>query len=266
MKSPIRWAGSKKALLPILSQYWNANPSRYIEPFCGSACFFFAVDPPEAILGDLNAELITALRTLRYQPDRVTECLSRHSISATTYYRLRALDPWQMSEVELAARFLYLNRCCFNGIYRTNRAGRFNVPYGPPKSATAFDFETLVAAAQKLKQATLLQADFEETLCKAEAGDFAYLDPPYAVASRRVFNEYHPKSFSHKDLKRLRSLLENLDRRGVAFVISYADSAEGRELVKGWNKRRVRTKRNIAGFAGARRTAYEVLGSNLELN
>ena len=264
MKTPLRWAGSKKALLPTLRTFWNCGRGRYIEPFCGSACLFFDLEPDEAVLGDINSELISTYRTLASRPSNVMECVLRWKPTEQNYYKLRTLDPFSLSEVELAARFLFLNRLCFNGIYRTNAAGKFNVPFGHPKSAVRFDTGVYLAASSLLKRATLVHGDFEEALADADTGDFVYLDPPYAVSSRRVFSEYRPEGFSEKDLKRLHALLHTLDGKGVKFVVSYADSAEGRRLVSDWNPKRVRTKRNIAGFAGHRRAAYEVLASNLE--
>jgi DNA adenine methylase len=128
-----------------------------------------------------------------------------------------------------------------------------------------FDFETLHKTAVLLKNASLLYGDFELVLEEARAGDFIYLDPPYAVAKRRVFSEYQAQGFSERDLDRLRSCLVKLDRKGAHFVVSYADSAEGRKLASDWNYRRVRTRRNVAGFAGDRRLAFEVMASNREL-
>jgi DNA adenine methylase len=265
MKTALRWAGSKKTLLPELRRHWVRSRSRYIEPFCGSACFFFDVEPAEAILNDINKELITTYRAIRSQPSRVIECLSRFPINEAFYYSTREIDPRSLSDTEVAARFLFLNRLCFNGIYRTNLKGRFNVPYGLPKRPVAFDLESINRMSSLLRRSALLNGDFELVLQEAERGDFVYLDPPYAVAKRRIFAEYHPDSFAAEDIARLKSQLVDLDQRGVHFVVSYADSAEGRHLVSGWNIRRIRTRRNVAGFAGHRRIAYELMASNREL-
>jgi DNA adenine methylase len=257
----IRWAGSKRALLPKLRKYWPGH-GKYVEPFCGSSCLYFDIEPASAVLGDINKELISAYRTIRRNPQRVAECLLRLPITRATYYRLRAQDPFDLSECELAARFLFLNRLCFNGIYRTNRDGRFNVPYAKPKRKVRFSAEPLIEASGLLRKATLLTEDFEETVSHAEPGDLVYLDPPYAVENRRIFAEYQAERFTTKDLKRLRGVLTDLDRKGIAFVVSYAASAEGQALVHGWETRKVRTRRNVAGFVGHRRAAYELLATN----
>ncbi|MGH6923565.1 MAG: DNA adenine methylase, partial [Propylenella sp.] len=180
MKTPIRWAGSKKALLPILRTLWPGPEARYVEPFCGSARLYFDLAPPQAVLGDINEELISAYRELRSDFPRVVEGLRRFRPGKRSYYRLREMDPKKMARSERAARFLFLNRFCFNGIYRTNEAGKFNVPYGDPKHALSFNFDLLGEAAGLLRSATLINDDFEAVLEEADAGDFVYLDPPYA--------------------------------------------------------------------------------------
>jgi DNA adenine methylase len=222
------------------------------------------VEPASAVLGDINCELISTYRTLRRDATRVVECLLRLPITKKTYLYLRSLDPQSLSDAESAARFLFLNRLCFNGIYRTNLKGQFNVPYTAPKAKVRFDPDSLIEASNLLRRATLVGGDFEETLAEVKSGDLVYLDPPYAIKRRRIFAEYHPDSFSTQDLARLRASLLDLDRRDVHFVVSYADSAEGRALVKGWHSRRIRARRNVAGFTGHRRAAYEVLASNRE--
>src|ERR1041385_9160576 len=119
-----------------------------------------------------------------------------------SYYKIRDIDPLSLSDAETAARFLYLNRNCFNGIYRTNQSGQFNVPYGPPKSKRKIDVDHIVAAAHLLERAILVDGDFEATLERVEAGDFVFIDPPYAVADRRIFADYHPDTFSTADIQR----------------------------------------------------------------
>jgi len=262
MKSIIRWAGSKRQVLAKLRPYWPDASTRYIEPFAGSACSFFALQPKSAILGDLNKELIQTYMALRRDASLVLECFKRFPRSKEEYYKVRALSPSTLSSAEVAARFLYLNRYCFNGLYRTNLEGGFNVPYGPPKKDLLNFEQDVVAAAAILKSATLLTADFEETLRYVRKGDFVYLDPPYMVQRRRVFREYLPRPFCASDLARLSGCLERLDAVGATFLISYADSPEARELLKPWGYRRMCVRRNIAGFVNARRRAVELVGSN----
>lgn len=264
MNPIIRWAGSKRQLLHRLRRYWRCEHIRYVEPFCGSACLFFDLEPTSAILGDLNSELIATYRAVRANAGLVIECLRRLRLGETSFYKIRDLDPLTLSDAETAARFLYLNRNCFNGIYRTNQKGQFNVPYGPPKSKRVIDVDHIVAAARLLERALLIDGDFEATLDRVEAGDFVFIDPPYAVADRRIFADYHPDTFSIADIARLEDCLERIDRKGAIFVLSYADSREARRSFAQWKPRRVQTRRHIAGFSDKRRTAVEIIASNLE--
>jgi DNA adenine methylase len=186
MNAILRWAGSKRQLLTKLVAHWPGGNARYIEPFCGSACLFFAIRPTEAILGDLNHELIETYSVLRTEFDEVATELQQLKRSKSEYYRIRAQSPEALRPITRAARFLYLNRHCFNGIYRTNKAGVFNVPYGPQKRDTPIDEAALRDAAAELKKAVLIAGDFSATLKHVRQGDFVYLDPPYVVRERRV--------------------------------------------------------------------------------
>jgi DNA adenine methylase len=261
MKSFIRWAGSKRLLLPHLRGYWPSG-ARYVEPFCGSACLFFDLQPPRAILGDLNEELMLTFRAIRENPYVVLESLRRFPVGEAGYYRVRSLSPLSLAAAERAARFLYLNRYCFNGIYRTNQRGLFNVPYGPPRSGRPIEADTVLAAAKALNEAIVVHGDFEITLAKVRRGDFVYLDPPYCLEARRVFREYLPGSFTLNDLCRLSAQLERLHEIGSTFVVSYADSSEARRLLRPWRPRRVLVRRHIAGFSDRRRSSFELIASN----
>lgn len=265
MASPfLRWAGSKRQHVPFLRQYWYAaQHRRYIEPFAGSAALFFALAPPCAVLGDLNGELIQTYRALRRNPEAVHRKLARFAKGKAAYYRLRAMR--REDATWLAARFIYLNRFCFNGLYRTNRRGDFNVPYGAPKNDHLPDLNQLRVCARLLSRARLVHADFRRPLAIVEPGDFVYMDPPYAVSRRRLFVEYSKEHFSTNDLVDLATWLEEIDRRGASFVLSYADGREARSLLRGWRRRRFAVRRNVAGFSGARRNHYELFVSNIKV-
>jgi DNA adenine methylase len=263
MKSILRWAGSKQQLIPRLLDFWPGPHTRYIEPFCGSACLFFALQPETAILGDLNRELVETYRALKRDAPSVVEMLRSFRKGKRNYYKLRSADPRTLSQAGRAARFLFLNRHCFNGIYRTNSNGQFNVPYGPQKQDTPIDEAAMLRAADALQSARIISGDFSKTLKNVRKGDFVYLDPPYAVKKRRVFREYHPDSFQCDDLKELATWLRRINRIGAYFVVSYGDSREARELLAPWSPKRVRTRRNVAGFADHRRYAFELIGTNI---
>lgn len=258
----LRWAGSKRQLLPLLATYSNCSNTRYVEPFAGSAALFFYLAPRRALLADINKELISAYRQVKSRPRAVAAELAGTRRGRHSYNRLRAVNPTTLSGPQRAARFIFLNRFCFNGLYRTNRAGQFNVPYGgdrtgnPPSSAHLFACSTL------LKRASLLTSTFHETLDEAVSGDFVYLDPPFRVSHQRIFTEYSPDQFSPKLVRILRDRLLRLDRNNIPFLLSYAQSEEADLLRKGFHSVVVSVRRNIAGFAARRKSATEILISN----
>ena len=258
----LRWAGSKRQLLPVLSRYWHHECTRYIEPFAGSACLFFRLRPEQAILGDINAGLIATYREVRDQVDDVILSLATLKKGRDEYLALRETDPTSLTPADRAARFIYLNRFCFNGLYRTNLAGRFNVPYGGDKAGNLPSGDALRKASQLLRNAQLMAGDFGNVLELARPGDFVYMDPPFAVKSRRIFNEYDPSLFGLEDICRLRGWMEALSERNVPFLVSYADSEEADSLQEGFYTEMVTVRRNIAGFASSRVKSNEVLISN----
>jgi DNA adenine methylase len=260
----LRWAGSKKQLLPSIKQYWNGDYSRYIEPFCGSASLFFELNPPAAMLSDINEELIETLRAVQFSPAIVSECLLRMRTDEKSYYRVRAQDPGSLSSIERAARFIYLNSLCFNGLYRVNKAGQFNVPYGSQHRKNLFDASALRETSRALANTEIANRDFEASVLEAGIGDFIYLDPPYVTHEFKIFTAYDKDSFSSSDLSRLNAALLKADKRGAKFVLSYANVPEVAEFCNEWNIRVVTARRNIAGFAGSRRMVQEVLISNCE--
>jgi DNA adenine methylase len=255
----LRWAGSKRQLIPTLSEFWKPTHVRYVEPFAGSAALFFHLSPGKALLGDINGELIDAYRQVKTNLEQVLECLSTLHKSKTVYLKLRSQDPSKLSPASRAARFIYLNRYCFNGLYRTNLKGSFNVPYSGNRTGDIPSLQHFAACAKQLSRTKLICASFEKTLEQTKMGDFVYIDPPYTVKNRRIFNEYNPAVFDEASIKRLREWLLTLDETGVSFLVSYADSDEAIYLAGDFNTRYVSVKRNISGFAGNRRTDTELL-------
>lgn len=261
----LRWAGSKRKQLSRLAPFWSQKHRRYIEPFVGSACLFFELAPAVAILGDINPELIETYRVVRDEPERLFKRLCRIRRNAVTYHRFRNLDPNSLDPETRALRFLYLNRNCFNGIYRTNLRGEFNVPMGK-RVGRYFSKEELLKCSALLQKATLVEGDFIQTLEGIEAGDFVYLDPPYAVKSRRIFRQYDKGAFGTSDIPRLSNALAMIVRQKADFLVSYADCSEARRLAAEWYSVRFPVRRHIAGFASRRRDAYEWLISNRPMN
>ena len=258
----IRWAGSKRKQIPLLRSFWNPSFGRYVEPFMGSACLFFALNPRKALLADTNSELIRAFQAVRDHPRAVSNRLAKIPHGKRSYYSVRKLVPCHLDSIDAAARFIFLNRFCFNGLYRTNESGSFNVPYASSGTGDLPTFSELQIISQALSVCSIRQSDFEKTLVQTRLGDFVYLDPPYAVGNRRVFRQYGPSSFGLHDLQRLADSLTTLDKRGVKFLLSYAACAEASHFFKPWPQKKIFIQRNIAGFVAHRRLAGEVLISN----
>ena len=255
-----RWAGSKKGVLHLLRQCAPSSYNRYIEPFAGSACLFFALNPRRAVLADFNAELMHAYRLLAMHPRIVTRTAAGLPEVDTDYYAIRALDPDGLSEIDRAARFLYLNRHCFNGVYRTDRKNRFNVPRGTRAGQPLSEAEA-VRCSLALRRSELLTGDFDATLAKARRDDFVYIDPPYTSTSRTTYGEYGYGAFATADVERLVTRLHSLTALGAKVLFSYAVDEEVIRALKGWNIASVPVRRRVAG--GSRSSqAFEILASN----
>ncbi|MFA6470690.1 MAG: Dam family site-specific DNA-(adenine-N6)-methyltransferase [Candidatus Latescibacterota bacterium] len=261
----LRWAGSKKQLIPKLFPFWGEGFTRYIEPFMGSAALFFSIKPSVAILSDINSTLVETFCAVRDHPRAVHNRLLRLPLGKDAYYQIRQENDSQMSPLDRAARFLYLNRFCFNGLYRTNMKGKFNVPYAASKTGKLPTQDDLYKAAKVLSCAQIKARDFETTLDDVQAGDFIYMDPPYAVKNRRIFRQYGPDSFGTEDLARLASALSKINQCGATFLVSYAMCSEALEAFRGWHIRRILTQRSVAGFSRHRHKAVEILVSNREM-
>ena len=262
MASPvIRWAGSKRKLLPVLHKCLPPTYNTYIEPFAGSACLFFSLEPAQAILGDINSELINTYKVLQSKVELVAAKLRLLPRDKDLYYKYRSINTGELDEEERAIRFLYLNRFCFNGVYRTNRSGQFNVPLGT-RTGGFPELDTFRAASVVLQRAEMICSDFEHILSRANSGDFVYMDPPYSSKTRKVYGEYGYDSFTGNDLSRLIDAVMALDSRGVQVLVSYRQSQSLLKELSGWTAREHEVQRHVAGFSEFRTKASEVLISN----
>lgn len=259
----LKWAGGKRWLVQRYAHLLPESSGRYVEPFLGGGALFFHLTPADALLADRNAELIGSYRALRDDPIAIRDLLQEHQEqhSADYYYRVREALPGD--RLGRAARFIYLNRVCFNGLYRVNRAGVFNVPIGS-KQLVEFNLPYLQEVAKVLRRVSLHVADFERTIGQAKRGDFLYLDPPYTVAhNTNNFVKYNAPLFSWDDQVRLAKVARKAARRGVMVMISNADHATIRALYeKDWKVIKVDRFSRIAGDAGQRRGTSELLIRN----
>lgn len=258
----LRWAGSKRQLIPALRAYAACGFTRYVEPFLGSGALFFALQPERALLGDVNRDVIDCFTGVRDDPSAVHQALLRCGTGESAYYEIRGRDPETLDVPQRAARMIYLMRFGFNGIYRTNQRGQFNVPYAPRKTGRLPTREELGNAAAVLGGAQLERADFETVLDSCRRRDFVYVDPPYAGASHRSACQFGPGSFTVADIPRLIAALHRVDRRGVKFVLSYASVQGLPGSVSGWHCNEVRVRRVVAGSVKARGEVREILVTN----
>jgi DNA adenine methylase len=254
-------------LQPLRDFFPTESAYTYIEPFCGSAALFFDRRPPKAVLADINADLINFYRSVRQHPTDVFEIASKLRRSKTTYLRIRQAIASEPDNIKRAAYFYYLNRNCFNGLYRTNKQGTFNVPFSESRTGRMLTWEDFSESAGALKTATIHVQDFESLIRdNLTPQSFFFLDPPYAVERRAPFVDYNGQAFNSTDLTRLLSCLRAIDDSGGRFVLTYDSAlAEKFLLRKKWKQFEIVVRRNISGFSAARKNAIEVLTTNFAL-
>ena len=226
----LKWAGGKRWFVQKYSQFLPKKYNRYIEPFLGGGSVFFYLKPKKAVLGDTNPDLIAAYKGIRHNSQALNILLHIHQKNHCDeyYYHVRSSKPHNL--IERAARFIYLNRTCFNGIYRVNLKGEFNVPKGC-KDSVILDTDNFDKLAKLLREVTIQTADFEELIDLAEEGDFVFADPPYTVKHNlNGFVKYNEKLFSWDDQVRLANALTRARERGVQIVLTNADHESVRNL------------------------------------
>jgi DNA adenine methylase len=257
----LKWAGGKQALCARLVERFPADFERYYEPFVGGASVFLALGPARAVLSDRNRWLIETYEAVRDDAPRVAAVLERLPNTREDYVRIRAVDPRRLGPVRRAAHFVYLNKTGFRGLFRVNRQGRFNVPYGA-YARRYFDPANLLRFAERLQGAEVRCGDFEDGLAGVTARDFVYLDPPYYKEGGYAdFDRYTDEPFREPDHERLAALCRALDGRGVRFLLSQSDTPYVRRLFAGFRQQRIDARREIR-LAAARRAAVELVITN----
>jgi DNA adenine methylase len=259
----LKWAGGKGQLLEQFTPYFPKSFGQYLEPFVGSAAVFFHLQPKRAFLADLNAELVNCYTCIRDSVDAVARELKKHKTKhgPDYYYEVRDdWDPAKLQVAERAARLIYLNKTCFNGLYRVNGKGKFNVPIGSYSNPPILDKENLQAVSQVLQEVEILNLPFD-IFCRkfAKKGDFIYFDPPYQPLSKTAsFTGYTKDSFSLDDQERLRDLFNELDGLGCKLMLSNSWCPEIARLYNRYARTsyEVYAKRAI-NCQGARRSAIK---------
>ena len=263
----LKWAGGKQRLLAQYAPYFPEPTAvrRYFEPFIGSAAVFFHYQPPQATLADRNEKLIELYQIVRDDVDSLIAALQPHHNEADYYYHMRGQNPAELDKVDRAARLIYLNKTCYNGLYRENSKGKFNVPFGRYKNPTICDETRLRAASQALQTAQLVAADFEEVVKTAESGDFIYFDPPYApLNATSSFTSYSKHGFTATDQKRLATTVATLTAKGCLIMLSNSSAPLIHELYadNGYHLHPIQARRNINSKAEKRGPIKELLITN----
>lgn len=267
LKPILKWVGGKRQLLDDILPLLPRNPSLYVEPFVGGGAVLLAQSPARARVSDLNAELINVYEVVRDSPDDLLDLLREHSElnSSEHYYEMRALDREpgfaDTDAVVRAARIVYLNKTCFNGLYRVNSAGQINSPYGRYKNPNIVNEPGPRALSRYLRgDVTLMCGDYTDALADLPEGAFAYLDPPYMPLSQTsAFTGYTEGGFDYGEQVRLRDECLALRERGIGFVESNSDCPKIRELYSDFKIKTVKAKRVINSRGDRRGAVSEVL-------
>ncbi|EDK68756.1 Site-specific DNA-methyltransferase, putative [Streptococcus pneumoniae SP18-BS74] len=268
-----KWTGGKRQLLPVIRELIPKTYNRYFEPFVGGGALFFDLAPKDAVINDFNAELINCYQQIKDNPQELIEILKVHQEynSKEYYLDLRSADRDEridmMSEVQRAARILYMLRVNFNGLYRVNSKNQFNVPYGRYKNPKIVDEELISAISVYLNnnQLEIKVGDFEKAIVDVRTGDFVYFDPPYIPLSETsAFTSYTHEGFSFADQVRLRDAFKRLSDTGAYVMLSNSSSALVEELYKDFNIHYVEATRTNGAKSSSRGKISEIIVTNYE--
>lgn len=255
----LKWAGGKRWLTKSSKLAVPEKYASYYEPFLGGGAVFFHLQPESGLVSDKNPELANLYAVIRDHPGEVRSRMEQHQVlhSKEHYYNLREQEP--TTDIERAVRFLYLNRACWNGLYRVNQRGRFNVPKGT-KKRVVFDFDNFDAASKALKKVNLLCSDFECVIDQAQEGDFLFVDPPYTANHNfNGFLRYNEQIFSWDDQERLYAALVRACERGCLITVTNADHESVRNLYANATYKQVSRASVIAGIASKRNAVTEAI-------
>jgi len=257
----LKWAGGKSQLLNHLIEHVPVDFNKYIEPFLGGGALFFELNPDSAVISDANEELINTYQVVKTEVENLIDRLSNFDYSEDHYYAVRALDISRLNSVERAARFIFLNKTCFNGLYRVNKKGQFNVPFGKAKNPNFCPENKLRVCSLALQNTVIECGDYKDILTKyAEEKDFIYVDPPYhPVSIYSDFKRYTKDYFYPEDQIALRDMLMTLKERGCYILASNSYCDFICELYKGFAIKKVEARRYINCIGSKRGSVNEVI-------
>ncbi|MDQ7056634.1 MAG: DNA adenine methylase [Persephonella sp.] len=262
----VKWAGGKRQVIDILINEIPKEFDTYIEPFVGGGALFFEILPKKAIINDINKELINTYLVIKNNVNDLIKSLKNHKNDENYFYKIRALDPEKLTLVKRASRFIYLNKTCFNGLYRENSEGKFNVPFGKYKNPKILDEENLRAVSEYLNSIDIeiYNKDYKDVCDLAKKGDFIYLDPPYyPINKTSSFTKYNKYDFTEKDQIELSQIFRELDKKGCYVMLSNSNTDFIKKLYKGFNIKEIEANRAINCKGDRRKKAkLEVLIKN----
>ena len=273
----LRWAGGKRRIAPALMEAFpkNFEPAqhRFFEPFVGGGALTFALGDPMAhiyvpgkklVINDSNPELVNAYLVLRDEPQKLIVALERlkQQVNSHRYYEIRGKIPF--NEVHRAARFIYLNKTCYNGLWRVNSRGEFNVPFDKSSSGNLYNEQNIYSCSLRLQGAKITNLDYLQVTRMARSGDFVYLDPPYIPRSAgESFSAYAKEGFNMNNQEDLAKEIHRLSKIGVHVLLSNSDTPETREIFgKHLTLRKLLMRRTISSIGHARKPVFEILGMN----
>ena len=272
VKPFVKWAGGKRQLMDEIRKYIPAGISTYYEPFLGGGAVWFELQPKRYVVNDINKEMINVYRTIKTDVEALITELKTHVNEPEVFYQVRELDRTpeyqNMTPIQKAARIIYLNKTCFNGLFRVNSQGYFNVPFGNYKNPDIINEITLRAVHNFLNasEGEILNEDFEVVMKGAKKGSFVYLDPPYdPVSDSSSFTGYTLDGFGRKEQIRLKNACDELHKKGCKFLLSNSSTPFIRELYAEYHIQTVQANRNINANGSGRGRIDEVLVMNYEL-
>ncbi len=266
----VKWVGGKRQLLDEITPLLPKRITSYCEPFLGGGAVLFSLQPSKAIINDINEDLMLVYEVIRDDVEGLIKSLEQYENTSEYFYKIRDIDRdkdfyYSMSKVARASRLIYLNKTCFNGLFRVNSSGEFNSPFGHYKNPNIVN-EPVLRAVNKYFNANKIQIyneDFEATLKRVNKGGFVYLDPPYdPVSDTANFTGYNKGGFNRKEQERLKECCDDLTRRGVNFMLSNSATAFIKELYQDYDITIVKAKRAINSNASKRGAVEEVLIRN----
>lgn len=263
----LKWPGGKRWFVNKYSNIFPDQYNHYYEPFLGSGAVFFYLKPRRAVIADVNPELINLYKMMRDEPERLGLLLNNHQNQHDKNYYYKVRDTEFQTEIDRAARFLYLNRACYNGMYRVNRQGKFNVPIGT-KSNFIYDIDQFEVYSRVLESAEIIAEDFENVIVRAQKNDLLFVDPPYTTKTEQnSFIKYNNHLFTWADQERLYNCLREAKKRGVLIILTNANCKEIRAMYQsgGFFTNILERKSSIAGKVSDRGSVKELLVTSFDI-